>query len=129
MMQQPRLTHRRSRAAGSPIRRRPLIFGFAAMLLMTVPPARGDDTKLPVIGPAPSFALTAQDGTVVTLDQLRGKVVALTFIYTGCPDVCPLLTEKMAQVQGELGADFGAKIFFVSITLDPERDTPQVLHE
>jgi protein SCO1/2 len=49
----------------------------------------------------------------------------MTFIYTECPDICPLLTQKMAQVQDELGADFGKKIAFVSITLDPAHDTPE----
>ena len=89
----------------------------------------GDDKRLPVIGPAPPFALTSQDGKPVALAALRGKVVAVTFIYTGCPDICPLLTEKMAQVQDELGANFGAKIAFVSITLDPEHDTSEVLKQ
>ena len=51
----------------------------------------------------------------------------MAFIYTSCTDVCPLLTEKMAQVRDELGPDFGASITFVSITVDPERDTPEVL--
>jgi protein SCO1/2 len=88
-----------------------------------------DGKRLPVIGPAPSFALTSQDGTLVTLTALRGKVVAVSFIYTACPDICPLLTQKMVQVQDELGPDFGAKIAFVSITLDPERDTPEVLKD
>ena len=53
----------------------------------------------------------------------------MTFIYTSCPDVCPLLTDKMAQVQDELGPDFGAEVAFVSITVDPEHDTPEVLKE
>jgi protein SCO1/2 len=88
-----------------------------------------DGKRLPVIGPAPSFALTSQDGAPVTLAALRGKIVAVSFIYTACPDICPLLTQKMAQVQDELGSDFGAKIAFVSITLDPERDTPEVLRD
>ena len=65
----------------------------------------------------------------MTLGDLRGKVVAVTFIYTSCPDVCPMLTDKMARVQDELGADFGSKVAFVSITVDPERDTPEVLKE
>jgi protein SCO1/2 len=60
---------------------------------------------------------------------LRGKVVAVTFIYTWCPDVCPMLTDKMARVQDELGSDFGSKVAFVSITVDPERDTPDALKE
>ncbi len=65
----------------------------------------------------------------MTLAALRGKVVAVTFIYASCPDVCPLLTDKMARVQDELGADFGTKVAFVSITTGPERDTPGVLKE
>ena len=86
-----------------------------------------DDQRLPVIGPAPEFALTSQDGAPVTLEDFRGKALALTFIYTACPDYCPLLTAKMAQVQDDLGADFGTKVAFVSITVDPELDTPEVL--
>jgi protein SCO1 len=89
--------------------------------------AHQEEQRLPTIGAAADFALTSQDGAEVTLESLRGKVVAVTFIYTWCPDVCPLLTDKMARVQDELGADFGSKVAFVSITVDPERDTPQVL--
>jgi protein SCO1/2 len=94
-------------------------------------PAReaASDWHLPVIGPAPPFTLTSQDGKSVALADLRGKVVALTFIYTGCPDICPLLTQKMVEVQDELGAIFGAKVAFVSISLDPEHDTPEVLKD
>ena len=82
---------------------------------------------LPTIGPAPAFTLTAQDEHRLSLADLRGKVVVLTFIYTACADTCPLLTAKMAALQGRLGADFGARVFFVSVTVDPERDTPAVL--
>ncbi|HEV3193854.1 MAG TPA: SCO family protein [Polyangiaceae bacterium] len=89
----------------------------------------GGDKPLPEIGPAPSFTLTSQDGKPVSLADLRGKVVAVTFIYTECPDICPLLTQKMVQVQDELGADFGKKIAFVSITLDPQHDTPEILKD
>jgi protein SCO1 len=91
--------------------------------------AHEEEQRLPTIGAAPDFALTSQDGAKVTLGSLRGKVVAVTFIYTWCPDVCPMLTDKMARVQDELGADFGSKVAFVSITIDPERDTPGVLME
>jgi protein SCO1/2 len=85
------------------------------------------EERLPTIGAAPDFALTSQDGAEITLAPLRGKVVALTFIYTSCPDICPMLTDKMARVQDALGPDFGSKVAFVSITTDPERDTPEVL--
>jgi protein SCO1 len=80
-----------------------------------------------VIGPAPDFALTSHDGARVTLEDFRGKAVAVTFIYTACPDYCPLLTAKMARVQDDLGADFGTRVAFVSITVDPEVDTPEAL--
>jgi protein SCO1 len=87
------------------------------------------DERLPTIGPAPDFALTSQDGARVSLGDFRGKVVAVTFIFASCTDACPLLTAKMAQVQDELGTDFAARIAFVSITVDPERDTPEVLKQ
>jgi protein SCO1/2 len=102
-----------------------LVAGLAAA------PAAASDAgePLPVIGPAPGFTLTSQDGKPVSLVALRGKVVAVTFIFTGCSSICPLLTQKMVQVQDELGADFGTKVAFVSITLDPEHDTPQALQD
>jgi len=83
--------------------------------------------RLPVIGAAPGFALTDQAGERVALAGLQGKVLAVTFIYTTCTDTCPLLTAKMAMVQRKLGADFGALVRFVSITVEPEIDTPAVL--
>jgi protein SCO1 len=89
----------------------------------------GRDKPLPVIGPAPAFTLTSQDDKPVSLADFRGKVVALTFIYTGCPDICPLLTQKMVDVQDALGDKFGAKIAFISISFDPVRDTPEVLKD
>ncbi len=83
--------------------------------------------SLPRIGLAPEFSLTTQNGMRLALSDLRGKVVAVTFIYTSCADTCPLLTAKMANLQARLSADFGPKVFFVSISLDPERDTPEIL--
>jgi protein SCO1 len=91
--------------------------------------AEEEEQRLPTLGAAPDFTLTSQDGAEVTLRELRGKVVAVTFIYTACPDVCPMLTDKMARVQDELGADFGSKVVFLSISVDPEHDTPEVLTE
>jgi protein SCO1/2 len=85
--------------------------------------------SLPKIAPAPEFTLTSQDGAQVALADLRGKVVAVTFIYTLCTATCPVLTPMMSFVQDRLRADFGAKIAFVSITVDPDRDTPEVLKE
>jgi protein SCO1/2 len=82
---------------------------------------------LPRIGPAPAFTLITQAGTRLVLTDLHGKIVALTFIYASCADTCPLLTAKMAGLQTRLGTDVGARVFFVSITVAPERDTPAVL--
>jgi protein SCO1/2 len=112
-------------------RRASFFFELALLAFPASLPAHeaSGDKRLPVIGPAPPFTLTSQDGAAVTLGWLRGKVVALSFIYTGCPDICPMLTQKMVDVQDALGADFGTKIAFVSITLDPERDTPEVLKD
>jgi protein SCO1/2 len=87
----------------------------------------GEGEALPKIGPAPGFTLTTQEGTPLSLQDLHGKIVALTFIYASCADTCPLLTAKMAGLQTRLGTDFGARVFFVSVTVDPERDTPEVL--
>ena len=88
--------------------------------------AKGD-ARLSKIGPAPEFTLTTQDNARLSLRDLRGKVVAVTFIFASYTDTCPLLTAKLAGVQAKLGADFGSKVFFVSVTVDPERDTPEVL--
>jgi protein SCO1/2 len=71
--------------------------------------------------------LTTQNGQPLSLQELRGKVVAVTFIYASCADTCPLLTAKLAGLQSRLGADFGPKVLFLAITVDPERDTPDVL--
>jgi protein SCO1 len=91
------------------------------------PASAGTPEALPRIGAAPAFTLTTHEGRRLTLRELRGKVVAITFIYTGCADTCPLLTAKLAGLQSRLGADFGSRVVFVSITVDPERDTPAVL--
>lgn len=87
----------------------------------------GQGETLPRIGPAPEFTLTTQDGQQLSLQGLRGKVVAVTFIYTSCADTCPLLTAKLVRLQNRFGADFGSKVFFVAVTVDPERDIPEVL--
>jgi len=85
------------------------------------------EQQLPKIAPAPGFTLTSQDGAQISLADLRGKVVAVTFIFTLCTATCPVLTPMMSLVQDRLGPDFGTNVAFVSITIDPERDTPEML--
>ena len=100
--------------------------GVIAIFFAVAPnPVAGD--RLPKIGPAPEFNLTNQGGKRLALEDLRGKVLAITFIYASCTDACPLLTAKMTGLQSRLGPAFGSKVFFVSITVDPGRDTPSVL--
>jgi protein SCO1 len=89
------------------------------------PPA--EEAVLPVIGTAPDFVRTGEDGKPVALEDFRGRALAVSFIYTACPDYCPLLTAKLAGVQDALGDAFGTDVAFVSITVDPELDTPEVL--
>jgi protein SCO1/2 len=81
------------------------------------------------IGPAPDFALKNQAGKEVRLAHLRGKVVLVSFIYTTCGGVCPATTHRLSRVQDELKKKrlWDDSVQFVSITLDPERDTPEVL--
>jgi len=105
-------------------------FGILTMMALwwlTLAVALAAADSLPKIGPAPEFALTDQDGNRLALKDLRGKVLAITFIFASCADTCPLLTAKLAGIQKRLGSDFGSKVHFVSITVDPERDTPEVL--
>jgi protein SCO1/2 len=87
------------------------------------------DERLPVVGMAPDFTLISQDDKPVSLRDFRGKAVAIAFIFTSCMDVCPMLTSNMALVRDKLGSLFGSRIVFISITVDPERDTPQVLKQ
>lgn len=96
-------------------------------LLDSAPRSTSQAAPLPKIAPAPEFALTSQDRAPVKLADFRGKVVAVTFILTLCTSTCPVLTPMMSTVQDRLGPDFGTKIAFVSITVDPERDTPEDL--
>lgn len=77
----------------------------------------------------PNVPLITQEGSTVRLydDLLKGKSVAINVIYTSCKDECPLETARLVQVQRLLGDRMGRDIFFYSITIDPKRDTPEVL--
>ena len=73
--------------------------------------------------------LLDQDGREVRFytDALRGKIVLISFIYTSCTDICPILMSHLSDVQNSLGDRFGKDVFFVSISVDPEDDTPEEL--
>ncbi len=72
------------------------------------------------------LALTDHDGQPRTLADFKGKVVVVFFGYTQCPDVCPTTMAELAEVKRALGPD-GERVQGVFITVDPERDTPEVL--
>jgi protein SCO1/2 len=75
---------------------------------------------------ARDFSLKDADGKLRTMADFKGKVVVLFFGYAQCPDVCPTTMTEMAQVKQQLGAD-GDKLQVVFVTVDPARDTPEVM--
>jgi protein SCO1/2 len=72
--------------------------------------------------PAPDFRLTDQFGQQVSLSQFKGKPVIVTFMYTHCPDVCPLIAEKLHTVEQSLGSN-AQKVAILAISVDPKGDT------
>src|SRR5215510_11919496 len=76
---------------------------------------------------APEFALLNQEGNRFESAKLHGKVVVLNFIFTTCTDVCPLFTANLAQLQRTLKNERAGSLFLISITTDPEVDSPKVL--
>ncbi len=79
-------------------------------------------TVLDPAEPAPPFQLQDQFGRSVALSELQGKVVALTFLYTYCPDICPIVTETLRWTHVMLG-DEAMHVEFLAITVDPQRDS------
>ena len=78
--------------------------------------------------PAPDFIMRNADGRTYKLADFRGKVVVLHFIYTSCPDVCPLHAERIAEIQKMVNqTPMKDRVQFITITTDPSRDTPDVL--
>jgi protein SCO1/2 len=75
---------------------------------------------------AQGWELSDQNGQVRTLKDFAGKVVVVFFGFTQCPDVCPTAMQEMVEAKQLLGAD-GARLQSVFITIDPERDTPELL--
>jgi protein SCO1 len=100
-----------------------LVLLLAALLAMHARAAKPDADHFP------NVPLTTQDGEQVRFydDLIKGKIVAINLIYTHCDYACSLETARLAQVQDMLGDRMGKDIFFYSITIDPEGDTPAVL--
>lgn len=81
--------------------------------------------RLPVYDSVPDFKLTERSGKAVTLSDLRGKIWIASFFYAICPGPCPVINGQLSALQGELLK--GDDIRFVSISTEPETDTPEVL--
>jgi protein SCO1/2 len=98
--------------------------GFGAGLRYSARPEKALE-GLGNFGTVPDFSLLERSGISINLSDLQGKIWIVNFIYTSCPDTCPLQSAEMAKLQGEL--DHEATFRLLSITIDPERDTLQVL--
>ena len=79
---------------------------------------------LPSYGTVPSFELTNQDAQPFGSQQLSGKIWIADFIFTSCPGPCPIISTRMSELQKPLAK---SGVYLVSFTVDPERDTPEVL--
>jgi len=101
-----------------------LIFGIWAVPKII---AKFQKSDLVEIGPVPEFKLTNQDNKSISDKDYLGKVYVVEFFFTTCPTICPKMNESMLQLQNEFygNPNFG----IASITIDPAKDTPQVLKE
>jgi protein SCO1/2 len=91
-------------------------------------PAAAAAPELEVYFPAPDFALTDQAGQTLTRDDLLGQVWVAKFFFTRCPGICPMMSANAADLQRDLAEQpWADRVRLVSFSLDPERDTPQVL--
>jgi cytochrome oxidase Cu insertion factor (SCO1/SenC/PrrC family)/cytochrome c2 len=75
----------------------------------------------------PNVPVIDQNGHTMNFydDVIKGKIVVISFIYTNCQDICPLTTARMAQLEDKLDGAVGRDLFFISMSVDPERDTPE----
>lgn len=99
-----------------------LIFGIYAVPKIV---ERFSGNDLVVIGPAPKFELTNQNGKKISNTDYNGKVYVAEFFFSSCPSICPIMNRNMVSIQNEF---FGNPNFgIVSITIDPENDTSEAL--
>jgi protein SCO1/2 len=112
-------------------RRRFFLGTAAAALAPFALSISGNAGKLPQDGVAwfTNVRVVNQDGRTLRFydDVMKGKILLINFFFTSCDDVCPLATENLVRVQELLGDRVGKDIFFVSISLQPEHDTPEIM--
>jgi protein SCO1/2 len=110
---------------------RSLVAVFLLLVPIATSTAASSDLRTGVFEPprpAPQFSLRGSDGTDLKLARFRGKVVALGFGYTFCPDVCPTTLLYLAQAREKLGAA-GKDFQIIYVTVDPERDSAELLRK
>ncbi|HKP61578.1 MAG TPA: SCO family protein [Polyangiales bacterium] len=95
------------------------------LLALCAAGCRGGSEQLSDYGAMPEFELRDQRDQPVRAAELRGRVLVVDFIFTTCPDVCPLLTQQLVGLRKQLAAD--GRINYVSFSVDPEHDTPAKL--
>lgn len=105
-----------------PISRRSLLFGALSLAACRAKP------PLPELGKVPAFSLQSEAGTTFGSSDLSGHVWAVAFMFTRCPTVCPRVTRFMQKVQTS-AKEGGVDLMLVSISVDPENDSPAVLKE
>ena len=105
------------------------VAGLALAALLLGACGGRNDGELPVLYDAPSFALTDQAGDTLTASDLAGQAWVVQPFFTGCRNVCPLTTARMASLRDSLAAEglLGQGARLVSITVDPARDSTRVL--
>ena len=107
---------------------RPWVYVIAFVIiiaLIAVMQPDGAKEQLPIIGKIPAFDLVDQNSKQFTLENLEGNVWLADFIFTTCSGPCPIMTERMGMVQHDLLET--EKLKFVSFTVNPDYDTPEVL--
>ncbi len=80
-------------------------------------------------GEVPDFTLVDQDGNDTNLSQYKGSILVVAFIFTRCPDICPVITQSLKSVEMGLSNEYREHVEFMSISLDPRYDTPERLKE
>ena len=78
--------------------------------------------------PVEDFILVDQNGEFFSFSELEGKVVVVAFLFTRCPDICPVVSANMNYVSQELGELYGTEVAMLSITVDPWRDNFTIMH-
>lgn len=119
-----------SAAKRAPILRNPWIWAFlagAVVLTALRPLLRHVPEPPPVLGHVPAWELTDASGAPFGSAELRGQVYIVSFFFTRCPSICPALMRGMARLQEGFDTRGDEGIRLVSVSVDPERDTPEVL--